>query len=62
MQDNALGVMKHKHVDNSAAGEGHAVQVRVQSEIIAEGMYAARQPELCPWKQFTVWGDRIDLL
>lgn len=54
MQDNALGVMKHKHIDNSAAGEGHAVQVRVQSEIIAEGMYAARQPELCPWKQFTV--------
>lgn len=29
MQDNALGVVKHRHVDNSAAGEGHFVEVRV---------------------------------
>lgn len=35
VQDNALGVVKHRHVDNSAASEGHVVEVRVQGEAIA---------------------------
>lgn len=52
--------MKHKHVDNSEAGEGHIVEVRVQGEVIAERLYAMRQPELCPWKKFAVCGHRVD--
>lgn len=54
MQDNALGVVKHRHGDNSAAGEIHIVEVRVEGEVIVERTYAVRQPELCPWKQFPI--------
>lgn len=54
--------MKHKHVDDSEAGEGHTVEVRVQGQVIAERLYAMRQPELCPWKKFTVCGHRVDWL
>lgn len=62
VQDNALGVVKHKHVDNSAAGEDHIVQVRVQGEVIAERTYAMRQPEQCPGKEFTICGHGVDWL
>lgn len=62
MQDDALGVVKHNHVDNSFAGEGHAVEVRVQGEVIAERMYALRQSELCPRERFTIGGYRVDRL
>lgn len=62
MQDNALGVVKHRHADHSAAGEGHVVEVRVQGEVVAERMYALRQPELCPWKRFATRGHGVDWL
>lgn len=62
MKDDALGVVKHRHVDNSAAGEGHFVEVRVQGEVIAERTYAMRQPELRPRKQFASCGLRVDWL
>lgn len=50
MQDNAVGVVMHRHIDNGAASEGHVVEVWGQGEVIAERMYALRQPELGPWK------------
>lgn len=62
MQDDALGVVKHRHVDDGAAGEGHAVKVGVEGEVIAKGTYAARQPELRPWKHFATGGHRVDFL
>lgn len=54
MKDNSLCVVKHNHVDDSSASEGHLVEVRGQGELIAEGLYAARQSELCPWKLIIV--------
>lgn len=54
MKYNALGVVNHKHLDNSAAGEGHVIKVRVQGEVVTERLYAARQSELCPWKKLTI--------
>lgn len=62
VQDNVLGHMKHKHVDNNVASESHVVQVRVQCEIIADRTYAVRKPELCPREWFTTGGQRVDLL
>lgn len=62
MQDNALGVVKHNHVDNSVAGEVHVVEVRVQGEVIAERTYALRQSELCPRERFTIGGQGVDRL
>lgn len=62
MQDNVLGVVKHRHADNGAASEGQIVEVGVQREVIAERTYVTRQPELCPWKQFSICGHRVDRL
>lgn len=50
MQNDSFRVMKYNHVDDGFAGEGHVVEVRGQGELVAEGMYAARQSELCPRK------------
>lgn len=60
VQDDDFGVVKHCHVDNRDASEVQTVQVGVQGEIVAQRMNAARQPVLCPWKQFTICGHRID--
>ena len=54
VKHNTLGVVNHKHLDNSAASEGHIIEVRVQGEVVTERLYAARQPELCPWKKLTI--------
>lgn len=62
MQDDAFGFLKHRHVDDGAAGEGHLVEVRVQGEVIAKRTNALRQPELCPWKHFAICGQRVDRL
>lgn len=62
VQDNALGVVLHNHGDNSAAGKGHTVEIGAQGDVIAERMQALRQPVLCPWKQFTICGHRVDWL
>jgi len=62
VQNDELGVVKHRHADDGAAGEGHVVEVRVEGEVIAQRMYAARQPELRPWKRFTARGHRVHLL
>lgn len=62
MQDNALGVVKHRHVDNDTAGEGHVLKIRIQGDVIAERTDAMREPVLCPWKEFTVCGDGVHLL
>lgn len=60
MQNNATGVVAHTHGDNSATSEGHVEEVRVQGEVIAERLYAMGQPELGPWKKFTVCGHGVD--
>lgn len=62
MQNNALGVVKHRHVDNSATSENHIFEVRVQGEVIADRTYAVRQLKFLPWKQFTICGQRVDWL
>lgn len=62
MQDNEPCAVEHRHGDHSAASEGHFVEVRVQGEVIAERMYATRQPELRPWKPFAICGVRVDWL
>lgn len=54
--------MKHRHGDDSAAGESHVVEVWVEGEVIVNRTYAARQPELCPWKQFAICGERVNWL
>lgn len=50
MKHNPVGVVSNKHADNDAAREGSLVEVRVESEVVAERPYALRQPELRPWK------------
>ena len=62
VQDDALGVVQHIHVDDSAPSEGHIVEVRAKGEVIAERTNAMRQPKLGPWKQFAIGGDRVDCL
>lgn len=54
VQDNALGVVKYKHVDDSAAAESHGAQIRAQGEIIAERTYATRELVLCPREEFII--------
>ena len=62
VQDDALGAVEHRHADDGAAGEGHVVEVGVQGEVIAERMYALRQPVLCPWERFAARGQGVDWL
>lgn len=54
VQDNALGVVKYKHVDDSVAAESHGAQIRAQGEIIAERTYATRELVLCPREEFII--------
>ena len=60
VQDDALGVVLHRHVDDGVAGEGHVLKVRVQGDLIAQRMYALRQPVAVPWKRFATRRRGVD--
>lgn len=60
VKHNPVGVVSHKHADDDAAREGGLGEVRVEGEVVAERPHALRQPEVSPWKQFSVSGHRVD--
>lgn len=62
MKDNDLGFVEDSHVDDGVPSEGHWVKVRADGEVVADRMYAVRQPILGPRKQFSIGGHRVDRL
>lgn len=60
VKHNPVGVVSNKHADDDTARESSLGEVRVEGEVVAERPYALRQPEMRPWKQFSVSGHRVD--